>query len=94
MTHRTFRLLCILGLLVTPLATTAQPPAKVPRVGVLLFSRPDTPQTQSAAEALRRGPHDLSHVEGQNLAIEWRYADGCAEGMGPDDPAVPLPPGQ
>lgn len=81
MTHRTFRLPRILGMPVAPLATTAQPPAKAPRVGVLLFSRPDTPQTQSAAEAFRRGLHELGYVEGQNLAIDWRYADGRPEGL-------------
>ena len=81
MTRRTLRLLFALGLLVAPLATTAQPPTKVPRLGVLLFSHSDAPQTQSAAEAFRHGLHELGYVEGQNLAIEWRYADGRAEGL-------------
>jgi putative ABC transport system substrate-binding protein len=81
MMRRTLRLLIALGLIVAPLATTVQPLAKVPRVGVLLFSRPDAPQTQSAAEAFRQGLREHGWVEGQNLAIEWRYADGRAEGL-------------
>jgi hypothetical protein len=64
MTRRTLGLLLALGLFVAPLATTAQPPAKVPRVGVLLFSRPDAPQTQSSAEAFRQGLREHGWVEG------------------------------
>jgi putative ABC transport system substrate-binding protein len=70
-----------LGLFGAPLATNAQPPAKVPRIGFLLFSRPDAPQTQYAAEAFRQGLREHGWVEGQNLAIEWRYAGGRAEGL-------------
>lgn len=81
MRRRTLGLLLALGLFVAPLATNAQPPAKVPRIGLLLFSRPDAPHTQSAAEAFRPGLREHGWVEGQNLAIEWRYADGRAEGL-------------
>jgi putative ABC transport system substrate-binding protein len=59
----------------TPLAAYVQPPAQVPRIGVLLFSGPDSP----AIEAFRQGLHAHGWVEGQNLAIAWRYADGQAE---------------
>ena len=61
--------------LMTPLAAHAQPSAQVPRIGVLLFSGPDAP----AVEAFRHGLREHGWVEGQNLAIEWRYADGHAE---------------
>jgi putative tryptophan/tyrosine transport system substrate-binding protein len=61
--------------LMTPLAAYAQPPAQVPRIGVLLFSGPDSP----AVEAFRQGLRAHGWVEGQNLAIAWRYADGQAE---------------
>jgi putative ABC transport system substrate-binding protein len=81
MTRCTLRLLLALGLFGAPLATNAQPPAKVPRIGFLLFSRPDAPQTQYAAEAFRQGLREHGWVEGQNLAIEWRYADRRAEGL-------------
>jgi ABC-type uncharacterized transport system substrate-binding protein len=63
-----------LGLL-TPLAAHAQLSAQVPRIGVLLFSGPDAP----AVETFRHGLREQGWVEGQNLAIAWRYADGHAE---------------
>jgi ABC-type uncharacterized transport system substrate-binding protein len=61
--------------LMTPLAAYVQPPAQVPRIGVLLFSGPDSP----AIEAFRQGLRAHGWVEGQNLDIAWRYADGQAE---------------
>jgi putative ABC transport system substrate-binding protein len=61
--------------LMTPLAAHAQLPAQVPRIGVLLFAGPDSP----AVDAFRQGLRDYGWIEGQNLAIEWRYADGQAE---------------
>ena len=58
-----------------PQALRAQP-AKAPRVGVLLFS---TPQADPNTESFRRGMRDLGYVDGQNVAIEYRYADGKPE---------------
>ena len=68
-----------IGLLMTPVGAEAQSPAKVPRIGFLLFYRPDAPQAQSALEAFRQGLREHGWVEGHNLAIEWRYAEGHAE---------------
>jgi putative ABC transport system substrate-binding protein len=47
----------------------------VPRIGVLLFSGPDS----AAVETLRQGLREHGWVEGQNLAIAWRFAEGQAE---------------
>ena len=58
-----------------PLGTRAQP-AKVSRLGVLLFS---TPQADPQMETARRALRDLGYVEGQNLSIEYRYAEGHPE---------------
>ena len=58
-----------------PLAAEAQPRAKVPRIGLLRFAVPNAPQVQ----ALRQGLRDLGWVEGQNLAIEVRSAEGKVE---------------
>jgi putative tryptophan/tyrosine transport system substrate-binding protein len=48
----------------------------VPRLGVLLFGRPDTDPNFGA---FRRGLRDLGYVEGQNIVIEHRYAEGRSE---------------
>ncbi len=52
----------------------AQQPKKVPRIGYL--SSVD-PATESArAEAIRLALRELGYIEGQNIAIEYRYAEG------------------
>jgi putative ABC transport system substrate-binding protein len=65
--------LLLLSLLGIQLAE-AQQPKKVPRIGYL--SRFD-PATESApVEAIRLALRGLGYVEGQNIAIEYRYAEG------------------
>jgi putative ABC transport system substrate-binding protein len=65
----------ILGLLVAPLAAHAQPPAKVPRVGVLWERSP----TDSFIAAFRQGLRELGYTESQNIVIEARYAYGVID---------------
>jgi putative ABC transport system substrate-binding protein len=64
-----------LGLLAMPLAAAAQPGGQMPRLGVLT---PETPP-QPWVEVFRQGLRDLGYVEGQNLIIESRYAEGRDE---------------
>jgi len=52
----------------------AQQPAKIPRVGFLLF--PSRSAIAEPLDAFRQGMRELGYVEGQNIAIEYRYADG------------------
>jgi ABC-type uncharacterized transport system substrate-binding protein len=59
-----------------PLAARAQQAARLPRLGVLLLS---TPQADPQMETARRALRDLGYVEGQNLVIEYRYAEGRPE---------------
>ncbi|HEY6603853.1 MAG TPA: ABC transporter substrate-binding protein [Xanthobacteraceae bacterium] len=59
-----------------PLAAPAQQAARLPRLGVLLLS---TPQADPQMETARRALRDLGYVEGHNLAIEYRYAEGRPE---------------
>jgi putative ABC transport system substrate-binding protein len=63
-----------LGLLVAPLAAAAQPPAKVPRIGVLSTGSP--PATAAFFAPFIQGLRDLGYVEGQHIALEYRYAEG------------------
>jgi putative tryptophan/tyrosine transport system substrate-binding protein len=76
MERRTFMALVSGGLLTTPLATEAQQARKVPRVGVL---GGQSPETSPPILALREGLRELGYVEGQNIAIEWRWAQGKDE---------------
>src|SRR5438874_1119935 len=61
--------------LVAPFGSFAQPQGKVWRVGVL------DPNSTNAIflESFRKGLHDLGYIEGQNLVIEYRTADGRLE---------------
>ena len=52
----------------------AQQPKKVPRIGYLLTS--DAATESARAEAIRLALRELGHIEGQNIAIEYRYAEG------------------
>ena len=65
-----------IALLTAPLAAGAQPPAKVPRIGFLLGS---SPGPDPRIEGFRQGLRELAYVEGKNIAIEWRYAEGKEE---------------
>jgi putative ABC transport system substrate-binding protein len=59
-----------------PLAARAQQPAKIPHLGVLLYS---TPQSDLQMEFVRNGLRDLGYVEGRNLVVTYRYAEGKPE---------------
>jgi ABC-type uncharacterized transport system substrate-binding protein len=52
----------------------AQQPEKVPRIGY--FSALDAARESARAETIRRALRELGYVEGQNIAIEYRYAEG------------------
>ena len=86
------------GLLAAPLAAVAQQAGKVFRIGYLGVGSPDL---------FRQGLREAGYVEGRNLAIEWRDAEGKTEGFGDlaadlvrlkvdvivaANPAAPLPP--
>jgi ABC-type uncharacterized transport system substrate-binding protein len=76
MNRRTFVGTLAIGLLAAPLAAEAQQPAKVPRIGYLAPSLAANPQNH---EAFRQGLRDLGYVEGGNVVLEYRDAEGKPE---------------
>ena len=61
-------------LLAVALLAEAQQPEKVPRIGYLVSSEPATESARS--EGIRLALRELGYIEGQNIAIEYRYAEG------------------
>ena len=58
-----------------PLPAFAQQSAKPARIGYLSPGSPNDPLGQRNRDAFRQGLNDLGHVEGQNLEIEYRFAE-------------------
>jgi putative ABC transport system substrate-binding protein len=52
----------------------AQQPKKVPRLGYL--SQLDLASESTRSEPIRLALRELGYIEGQNIAIEYRYAEG------------------
>ena len=67
----TIQLLALAALLAPPAA--AQPGGKIPRIGLLV------PTSATRTAAFRQGLRELGYVEGQNIVIESRYAEGDAD---------------
>ena len=71
-------LFVILILASVPLAN-AQQPKKVPRIGFLSSVFPAA--LSARMEAFRQGLRELGYVEGKNIVIEYRYAEGKLDGL-------------
>jgi putative ABC transport system substrate-binding protein len=67
-------LMVTLALFTAPLAAHAQEPTKVRSIGVL-WPISDDP----TLEAFRQGLRGLGYVEGRNIVVEYRYAEGRDE---------------
>src|SRR5882724_369436 len=74
---KTVRRIVLLALviLMAPLAAHTQQTAKVPRIGYLTLRAGPT----EFEEAFRQGLRELGWIEGQNIAIEYRWAAGQAD---------------
>ena len=77
MNRRTFLCGLTLETLAAPLAAVAQQAGNIPRVGHL-FVLPSSATTH-LREAFRQGLRELGYVEGQNIVIEFRNAEGRVE---------------
>jgi len=64
------------AVLLVPVAGEAQPTPRVPRIGLLAPNSPTDPRAVRILQALRQGLRELGYVEGQNIAIEFRWAEG------------------
>ena len=72
-----FALCAMLFALWFPLS--AQQPKKVSRLGYL--SNTDAATDSARAEGIRLALRELGYIEGQNIAIEYRYAEGRPIGL-------------
>ena len=64
-----------------PFVATAQPRAKLWRVGYLSYSTEASPEAVSRTAFLEK-LRALGHIEGRNISIEYRYAGGRVEKLG------------
>ena len=71
----------LLALGAAPLAARAQPAGKVWRVGLLSIN---SPSGSVYVSALRQGLSDLGYVEGRNIRIDYRFANGSAARLAAD----------
>jgi putative ABC transport system substrate-binding protein len=71
------RFLTGLGLLLTsPGLAHAQPTGNVPRVGYLSYG---SPGPSGEIDAFRQGLREFGYIEGQSIAVEYRFASGQVE---------------
>jgi putative ABC transport system substrate-binding protein len=74
MTKVLFQAAFVAMILALGLPAGAQQPTKIPRIGYLAATSLST--NPGRIEAFRKGLRELGYVEGKNLVIEWRFAEG------------------
>jgi putative ABC transport system substrate-binding protein len=74
MSRKVFVICLLLAVFLPAVSSEAQQPTKVPRIGYLSSGTAASESTRS--EAIRRALRDLGYIEGQNIAIEFRYGHG------------------
>src|SRR2546428_11194839 len=67
------------SLILAPLAAEAQLAGRVPRIGIVSTFSLEHPQARELSDAFRQGPRELGYVEGRNIVIEYRSAQGRVE---------------
>ncbi len=71
--RRAFMAVIASGLLAAPLAARAQQTGKVYRIGFLFYG---SPGPSPELDAFQRGLREAGYIEGQSIAIEYRFAGG------------------
>jgi putative ABC transport system substrate-binding protein len=59
-----------------PLAARAQQPERVRRIGVLMYTTPDEPESQARVAALAQGLQEAGWAIGRNVRIDTRWSGG------------------
>src|SRR4249920_2552889 len=78
MCNKVFIFIWLLITVLLPTADSAQAQqVKIPRLGFLIAS--SAPVQKPRLEAFRQGLQALGYVEGKNIAIDYRYAEGKPE---------------
>ena len=67
-------ILLVIAVVVVGGTAQAQQPTKVPRIGFLTAT--SLSAVAARIEAFRQGLRELGYVEGKNIVIEYRYAEG------------------
>jgi len=78
-TRRRFLITLNAGVLATPRVSFAQQPSKVARIGYFYFGSRQSSLDTGRYNAFVQGMRELGYVEGMNLIIEARFADGKTE---------------
>ena len=74
MNHKVILFLLAASILISFFPVEAQQPKTVPRIGYLSMS--DAATDSARSEAIRLALRELGYIEGQNIATEYRYAEG------------------
>jgi putative ABC transport system substrate-binding protein len=77
--RRTFLSALTGGLLATPLTAEAQPAGKVYRIGYLTSGFKEVPGSNPGLAPFSQSLRELGYVEGRNVTLEIRYAEGRTE---------------
>jgi ABC-type uncharacterized transport system substrate-binding protein len=72
-----FAILLSAVLLALSFSAQAQQAKKIPRIGFLSLNSRSSIATN--ADAFRQGLRDFGYIDGRNIVIEWRYADGNSD---------------
>ena len=72
----TLSVLLTVAVPVVPLSGEAQQVARLPRIGLLYPTSPDDPRVPRLSGAFLQGLRELGYVDGQNITLEYRWAEG------------------
>jgi putative ABC transport system substrate-binding protein len=72
----TLSVLLTVAVPVALLSGEAQQVARLPRIGLLYPTSPDDPRVPRLSQAFLQGLRELGYVDGQNITLEYRWAEG------------------